>query len=269
LCISLDISLDHTILIVVLKTIVPLLTFGYAAISDWVKREIHPLTWVFPIATGIIVNYNLYSSLSFSILNVDVIKRHVYVSLIVSVIIVVLIAILSFVLGLIGGADVLALISFISVYPSNLEFLCKAVTWSFNNNFFIIMLIPPIVFILLVYLLIMVTIIIVNISLNLLKLYDIKKLKLPLSKVFIYVVFGRVMRIKEALSKKFYYPIYIPGFLERFTFDVEEDYQAWITKLKELDPEMVVITTWGIPMVTFMAVAIYTYIFVYTILMLL
>lgn len=260
----------NTMVLAAIKLIVIFVTFGYAAISDWIKREIHPLIWVPSVLIGVIINYFIYHSLNFSIVYHDLVNNHLNLSLVVSTIIIILTAILSFVLGFIGGADVLALISFVSIFPSNLELLHEVMTDFFNDRvLFIILLLPPILHVFLLYLFIVIILIVTNIISNVTEINNIRKLGIPLRKAVIYVAFGRVMRAKDFLSRKFYYPVYIPGLLDRITFNVNEDYQAWIKKLKELNPETLVIAVWGVPMVSLTAIAVYIYGLAYLILMML
>lgn len=256
--------------VAIIKFVMVSITFGYAAISDWVKREINPFVWVPSIITGILINLLFYRYLGLPWGYSNVIYSHIYISLVISIIIIILLAVLSFILGLIGGADVLALISLVSIYPSNVELLHKIIMSSLDiGELFTLLLLPPILIVLLIYLFIAIALMIMNIFLNLANVNDIKRLRLPFKKAIVYIVFGRVMRIKDVISRRFYYPIYIPGFLERFTFNVNENYEVWNAKLRELDPEIAIIVTWGIPMVTFIAIAVYLYGLFYVILMLL
>lgn len=257
------------LIIVVLKIVSILITFGYAAISDWIKREIKPIIWIPSIIIGIIINLYLYifSDLLKQVENF--VKIHICISLVVSATMIVLMMILSFVFKFVGGADVMALISFSSIYPSNLELLYKVLANSFSRNLVILLMLPPILLVFMIYTATTIITIVINILLNIPRINEVKKYRLSLIKMMIYITLGRVMKVKEFLLKRFYYPLYIPGVIERLFFDIDEEYQIWIERLRTLDPETIIIVTWGMPMVTLIAIAIYIYVIVYLSLILL
>ncbi|MEM1559927.1 MAG: hypothetical protein QW775_02065 [Ignisphaera sp.] len=258
--------------IVFFKVVLTLMVFGYAAFCDWIKREINPLIWVPPIIIGIALNAILtkhYLDLNIPSQNLDIIKLHTFLSLAVSIVIITISAILSFILGLLGGADVLALATFVSLYPSNLELMHK-VTWGqlyVRNEIFALFFLPPIVIIFFVYLFIMLGLIVANVIHNIANKDLLRCLRLPLQKKIFYVLFGKTVKVRDISLKKFYYPIYVPNLLERATFNINEDYELWIEKLRKLDPDLVIVVTWGTPMVTFTAIGILIYALYYTIMM--
>lgn len=264
--------LQYTLItsLIIVKAILTSTVFGYAALCDWKKREINPMIWILPIVIGITLNTTLakyYLDINPPLHNIDVIKLHILLSLIVSIVIIVISAILSFILGLLGGADVLALATFVSLYPTNLEFIHGVISGQIyiHSEIFVLFFLPPIVIIFSMYLFVMLGLIAGNIIHNIVNRDLLKSLEISLQKKIFYVLFGRTVKVKDIISKKFYYPIYVPKVLERITFNINEDYDVWIEKLKKLDPETIIVVTWGTPMVTFTAIVILIYISYYTI----
>lgn len=245
-----------------IKTIVIFISYGYAALSDYIKREINPLVWIPPIALGVAINIILSRHISDLVpYYTNVINTHVVLSVIVALIIIVLTSVLSFILGLMGGADVLALAAFASLYPANMEMLYASISKGLftNSRLFIVLLLPSVIIVLLLYLVILILLIAINILYNIVHMNRIRRIQAPLYKKVIYLMFGRVIRIKDFVSKRFYYPIYVPGVIERITFNIDEDYKLWIERLRSMDQETVIVATWGIPMVTFITAVVYVY----------
>lgn len=256
--------------LILVKAILTSIVFSYAALCDWKKREINPMIWILPIVVGITLNITLtkyYLGLNPLLQNIDIIKFHILLSLIVSIIIIAISAILSFILSLLGGADVLALATFVSLYPTNLEFIYRVVSGQIyiHNTIFALFFLPPVVIIFSMYLFVMLGLIASNIIHNIVNRDLFKNLEISLQKKIFYVLFGKIVKVRDIVSRKFYYPIYIPNILERITFNINEDYDVWIEKLRKLDPETIIVVTWGTPMVTFIALVILIYISYYTI----
>uniref|UniRef100_A0A7C2VD73 Uncharacterized protein n=1 Tax=Ignisphaera aggregans TaxID=334771 RepID=A0A7C2VD73_9CREN len=255
---------DVIVAVSVFKVLITIVTFGYAAISDWIKREINPLVWVPSIVLGIAINTVV---IRYFFTNMpqygDLFKLHLILSLGVSAVFIVLSIFLSFVLGLMGGADVLALASFTSLYPANTEIiyliLSKIGFIGFNSN--VLLFLPSIVLILLSYSIILLGIVITNVVYNAMHREHLRKLALPLRKKILYFIIGRFVNVRDINTKRFYYPIYVPGVVERVSFNVDEDHHLWIERLRSLDPETVIVCTWGIPMVTLISIPVFLYVF--------
>lgn len=245
------------------KFVVMAIFFGLAAVSDWVKREVNPLVWVPPIAVGVILNTLLAKPYMITIrdqLYEEVLTKHFYVSVTVSVILIAVLAVMSFVFGLIGGADVLALSSFVALYPSSTNTLALMLEKGIEiSGWRTLLLIPPILAVLMMYLAIIIPYVIINVVHNILHLNEIKGYSIPLRRKILYLIIGRIVKVKDLAKRRFYYPIYVPGVVERITFNIDEDDTLWVDKLSTLEPDTAIIVTWGIPMVTFLSIAALLY----------
>ncbi|MEM4040549.1 MAG: hypothetical protein QXM83_01880 [Ignisphaera sp.] len=258
-------DLDVVVIGVILKCIVSYVVYSYAAFSDWIKREINPLVWIPPIVFGIAINVTSIKNIGnhIKIVYTSFVELHLYLSIVLSILMILLLSVLSFVLGLIGGADVLCTIAFISMYPSNIELLVLAQNLNYLSNsdtLLLILFLPPIVIIFILYSLIVFTYMIYNVVYNIIHVKELKKHQITLRKMLHYILFGKIVKVENLQAKRFYYPIYIPNVLERLTFNVEEDDTYWINVLKKLSPDTTIVVTWGIPMVTLISIAIFLYV---------
>ncbi|ADM28263.1 peptidase A24A prepilin type IV [Ignisphaera aggregans DSM 17230] len=238
-----------------IKTIVLVLTFIVAGIQDWKYREISPKIWLPSMAIGILSNAYLFISMNLN-------DALYLISITITSIMLMIFAILSFWLKLFGGADFLALLTFSLNYPFStmLNSLYLYIRPDVNLPYLLIAILPPIVIILLFYCFLVFLIIIYNIINNLINIRLLGYLKVPLYKKILYTIFYRVTYLENALRKKFYFPIYIPGYVDRITFNIDEEFDKWKEKVVDLQPNTVVVISWGLPMVTFLSISILIYI---------
>ncbi len=221
--------------------------FVFVAILDWKYREIDPRIWIAPIALGILAD--IYRAFSTNLSLVDV------ASAIMSLIIVGIMGIATFVLRAVGGADFLAIASIVALYP-----FPKALT--FADLFLPPQVpLPPILPILLYACISVIVVLLLNVAINVARRSIAEKLDLPKSRKILYALIGRYCYLEEFLRKRFWYPLYVPGIVDRKSFDVEEDDAAWREKLKGLDPSTPMVATWGIPLVSFLSIATLIYLF--------
>jgi len=224
-----------------LRVAIAVATFVYAGIEDWRKRDISPWTWVPGIAIGV----------AFSVLE----ALHVYprilvlLSSMVTVLVVCAFAIAVFVARAMGGADFLAIACLGSLLPYPLITLHGLLGRS---------MVPPILHVLLYSSLLSVAPIVANVIHNLGRRDVLDALGLPKWKKLRFFLTARVLTIEEFERKRFYYPLYVPGLVDRSSFDVEEDDRAWVEKLKSSGAQ-IVIATWGVPTVSLMCVAMLIY----------
>ncbi len=243
----------------IIKTIVIVLTFIIAGIQDWKLREIPPKIWLPSMIIGTISN--VYSLTSTNLNNILYL-----ISIVITIIMLIVFAILSFWLKLFGGADFLAILTFSLNYPFspilNSLYLHTHFHLDANLLYLLVALLPPIIIILLSYCFLVFLIIIYNMVNNLINIRLLRCLKIPLHKKILYTIFYRVTYIENALRKKFYFPIYIPGYVDRITFNVDEEFDKWKEKVVNLKPDTVVVISWGLPMVTFLSISLLIYIII-------
>jgi len=242
-------------------------TFTLAGILDWRWREIPPALWIAPIIFGIFVNvlhhFSHYGNC------VDTLCEYVFqfqlFQLILSLILLCVIGILVFAIKILGGADFLAIASFTAVYPFNrLSILTYLKSNTLLQVFFFL---PPILWILTMYSITMIFLILFNL-LNNLKFYrEIASLEVPLLSKILYVLFCKFMYMKEYRKKRFYYPVYVQSIVNRISFNIYEDDEEWKKKLSNVPDDSVIVVSWGIPMITFMSLAITVYIVLYIIIL--
>ncbi len=226
-----------------LRDVIAALFFVIAGIYDWRKREIDPKIWIPSLIVGVVVN--VWRAVQLGMSELD------KLSLFVSLVFVVAVAILTFGVKAIGGADFLAVLSLVALYPFPPLYAAAPLHC--------MSALPPIVEIFVYYSMAMLGLFIYNIIVNLSKLRILESLELPLSKKLLYLVTARIMKVSEYLKTRFYFPVYVPGIVERKSFDVYEDDTAWRRKLQELDGDTPLIASWGIPTVTFIAVSLLIY----------
>lgn len=257
-------KMDELIYVTIaVKYLMTSIIYSYAAISDWVKREIPPLVWVPHMAIGIPLNIFITRHLMElnQLQHRMIIESHLILSIVISVMLIISVSILSFVLNLIGGADVLALASFACMYPSNIEIMVLVV----EKNVFInkiaqlLLFLPPLASVLIIHMLIIAPYMLFNITYNIIHVDRLREFKLSLQKKLMYILFGKITKVKNIANKKFYYPIYVPGIIERVVFNVDEDYSVWMKRLEGLPPEATIVVVWGIPMVFFITISILIY----------
>ncbi len=226
-----------------LRDVIAALFFVIAGILDWRKREIDPKIWIPLLVVGTVVNG--WRAVQLGVSELD------KLSLLIGLIFVVAIAILTFGMKAIGGADFLAVLSLVALYP-------------FPSLYAIVPLncisaLPPVIDIFVYYSMAILGLFVYNLIVNLSRLRILKSLELPLSKKILYLITARIMKVSEYLKSRFYFPIYVPGIVERKSFDVYEDDVEWKKKLQELDGDTPLIASWGIPTVTFIAVSLLIY----------
>ncbi len=226
-----------------LRDVIAALFFVIAGILDWRKREIDPKVWIPPLVVGVVVNVWRVAQLGVSELD--------KLSLLVGLVFVAIVAILTFGVKAIGGADLLAVLSLVVLYPFPPLYAVAPLHC--------ISALPPIVEIFVYYSMTMLGLFIYNLIINLSRLKTLESLELPLSKKLFYLATARIMKVNEYLKTKFYFPVYVPGIVERKSFDVYEDDIEWRKKLQGLDGDTPLIASWGIPTVTFIAVSLLIY----------
>jgi len=233
--------LDTLFLNELARAIVASATFLYAGIEDWRKRDISPWTWVPGAAVGV----------SLSTLEVFYLGLNPFllVSLIVTLLIVVAFAIAVFLLRAMGGADFLAVACLASLMPFPFLRLHGLLGRS---------IVPPLLHVMLYSALLSLAPVIANVVHNARRKHLFDSLRLSgLRRVKLFLT-ARVLTIEELERKRFYYPLYVPGVVDRSSFDVEEDDRAWVEKLREAGARLVV-ATWGVPTVTLLCVATLIY----------
>jgi len=239
--------------------IVALSSFVLAGFFDWKTREINPKIWIIPISTGVAMNA----------IYIFLMKNHCVNSILlfqigITTFLVILIAVLVFVFNLLGGADFMGMISFAALYPFNRLFACNYKMFTENNIYiFLLNFLPPILWLLIIHSIIMVLFILENAISNIIKYREIQQLNLSLCRKLFLIVFNRFMRVEEYLKKKFYYPVYVPGIIDRLTFNIYEDDDAWKKKLEKLPKDTIIVVSWGIPMVSFLSISIAIYVTLY------
>ena len=225
-----------------LRDAIALATFIYAGFRDWKEREVDPRVWIpAMVAGGCINGYELW------LRGVDPIT---FVSLVLTGLFVAVFAIAVFLFRAMGGADFLAIASMALLYPYPSTCLFSLTTSS---------PIPPVLSILSYAVLALIAIVIANLVANARRAHILDEMGIRGSKKLRFLLTARVMTVEELERKRFFYPIYVPGLIDRATFDVEEDDRAWIPKLRESGAKYVV-ATWGIPTVTLFAVALVLYV---------
>ena len=245
----------------IINAIAAVVVFAIAAFLDWRYREIPVKLWVPPILIGFATNiiyYTTYVSALTMILNLVVLQ------ILLSTLIVIIVGIIVFVLKLMGGADFFAVLTLCVLYPFN-RFLPYISAYAyFSKIAYLFFILPPLLHILIIYSLALVLLMILNFVSN---VRYISLLKLPKTKKTLVLLFYRVMTVEEYMNKKFYYPIYIPGLIDRLSFNIYEDDEEWKKKLQTLPKDMIIIASWGLPMITFFSIALFIYIAVYMTLM--
>ncbi len=240
---------------------ITIITFSIAAINDWRTREVNPYIWIPSLAIGLFLGI-------FKALNGLTIYQ--IISLVISLVIVCSVAILVFVFKLMGGADFLAITSFITVYPYTPSIPFRFSIYGTNSLIItdllnIIIILPPILSVLLVYTIVMMFFLIYNIVHNMKYMNFLNSFKAPLHRKLYFILFHRIIDIDVLFKERFYYPIFIPGRIERRSFDVYEDDLMWREKLKDMPRGTVIVVSWGIPMVTFFSISIFIYLMLYLI----
>jgi hypothetical protein len=244
-------------LIEITNAVVAVVVFAIAAFLDWRYREIPVKLWIPPILLGFatdITYYVAYASALNQIINLIILQ------ILLSTLIVIIVGIIVFVLKLMGGADFFAVLTFYVLYPFN-RFLPYINAYTYLSKIaYLFFVLPPLFHILIIHSLTLVLLMILNFVSN---VRYISLLKLPrIKKIFILLLY-RVMTIEDYMNKKFYYPIYIPGLIDRFSFNIYEDDEEWKKKLQTLPKDMVIIASWGLPMITFFSIALFVYIAIY------
>lgn len=238
-----------------IKIVVVILTFIIAGIQDWRSREISPKVWLPSMIIGAISNTYLFLSMNLN----DILH---FISITITCIMLTIFAILSFWLKLFGGADFLALLTFSLNYPFSTALNSLYLHINMDLPHLLITILPPIVVILFLYCFSIFLIVIYNIINNLINIRLLRCLKIPLYKKVLYTIFYRVTYLENALRKKFHFPIYIPGYVNRITFNVDEEFDKWKEEVANLQPDTVIVISWGLPMVTFLSVSILIYIII-------
>ncbi len=241
-----------TLLLNYIKIVTIISTFIIAGIQDWKSREIPPRIWIPSMAIGVVSNIYLAFNINLS----DILYL---ISIIITSIMLVIIAISSFWLKLFGGADFLALLAFSLNYPFSPTLNSLYLQPNIDLPRLLITLLPPIIVILFLYCFSILTVVIYNTINNLINIRLLRCLKIPLHKKVLYTTFYRVTYLENALKKKFYFPIYIPGYIDRITFNVDEEFDKWKKEVMNLQPDTVVVISWGVPMITFLSISVLIY----------
>lgn len=234
---------------------IAILTFVVAGVFDWRNREVDPRIWIAPIVVGIIFNFFYITFQAYD-------KTILLFQIGIAAFFVLTIAILVFVVNLLGGADFMAISTFVALYPFNRLAIAKSVVLG-NRCVFLFNLFPPVLWLLAIYSMIMLFIIIRNVIHNLFVYRSIKEMRIPIHKKVFYMAFNRFMTVDEYMRKRFYYPVYVPGVVDRVTFDIYEDDADWKKKLGVLPKDTIIVVSWGIPMVSFLSISATIYIVMY------
>ena len=223
------------------RVVVAIATFSYTAVEDWRKRDVDPRVWIPGICVGIALSAYEAISLGLGLL--------MMVSVAISILVVVAFAIAVFALRAMGGADFLAMACLASLMPYPFLFVRGILGQS---------LVPPLLHILFYSALLSLAPVIANVMHNLKRKELLDELNLPKFKKIKFMLIAKVMTLDEFEKKKFYYPLYVPGIVDRSSFDIEEDDRAWVEKLRSCGARIVV-ATWGVPTVTVICVAMLIY----------
>jgi preflagellin peptidase FlaK len=238
----------------VIRVILAVITFTIAGIMDWRTREINPYIWLPTFIIGIFLGI---------LKAVDGLSIYQIISLTISIVIAIIVTIMVFLFRLMGGADFLAVITFISLYPytqfTNLIAYHKKFSSIIINIYNTILIMPPIITVLLIYTIVMLFFLIYNTLCNLRHVNVLNYLGLPLYKKIYFIVFHKIIDIDTLFKRRFYYPIFIPGKVDRISFNIYEDDLSWREKLKDMPKETMIIASWGIPMVTFLSISVLIY----------
>lgn len=236
------------------KAAIAIAVFSVAAVMDWRRREIHELTWAPSIVGGALINVAQWIrgiGGSNPISHLRLLQLGASLALL-------LVVIVLFLLKLVGGADVLAIAALVSLYPYSA--LAPEPHLGLSPISLMARVLPPTASVLALYAVIMAAYLLYNATRNLYRRRALAALSLPPFKRLVVVVFHRVMTVEEFLRSRFYFPVIIPGLLERHTFDVDEDDAAWRAKLSHLPQSTVIVASWGVPMVSFLSVAVLIYV---------
>ena len=219
-----------------------LATFVIAGVYDWSSREIPVKTWVPAIVLGIVLDV------------VEVLLGTINIMYLIPSAIIVAVIFYMCTKGMIGGADMLAVITIVTLLPQP-----PKLQWALR-------ILPPLITLITYYGFFTLLLVVLNLLANSVRMSIIKSVPAPLYKKLILALSSRPMKVSKFLNTKFYYPVYIPGNLFRLHFSVEEDDSAWRAKIRELIAKGVlredseILVTWGIPTVTLLAVAVVLYI---------
>jgi hypothetical protein len=245
----------------IINAIVAVVVFAIAAFLDWRYREIPVKLWIPPILIGFATDITYYIAYASAL---NMIINLVILQILLSTLIVIIVGIIVFVLKLMGGADFFATLTLYVLYPFN-RFLPYINAYAyFSKIAYLFFILPPLLHILIIYSLTLVLLMILNFVSN---VRYISLLKLPKTKKTLVLLFYRVMTVEDYMSKKFYYPIYIPGLIDRLSFNIYEDDEEWKKKLQTLPKDMIIVASWGLPMITFFSIALFVYVAVYMMLM--
>lgn len=238
-----------------IKLSITVITFSVAAVKDWKTREITPYIWIPSLSVGLILGVlkSLGGLTIYQILSVSV-----------SLIVVFSIAVLVFVCKLMGGADLLAVASFCALYPYTLYTpLTRIMIFSATSMRHIILILPPILVVFLIHSIVMIFIIIHNVIQNIRHIDFLNGLRIPVHKKLYFIIFYRVIDIDTMYRRRFYYPILVPGRIERSIFNIYEDDLMWRKMLSDMPRKMRIVASWGIPMVTFFSISVFIYLVIH------
>ncbi len=229
------------------KEILLIVTFAVASYYDIKSRDIPPTIWVplFAVNTPLTI-IDIFSKplslLDLISIAIDILMTIVYVLMCIA--------------KLIGGADVIAILAIIATFPTP-RVLVVLLTGH--------VVLPPILSIITYYVIVLLLFVGINVARNTMSLGLWRKLRIPLFKLIVYMMIARITTVGEYISNskyKFFYPLYVPGMIERLGFDVYEDRDQWIEKLCQLDRSTPIVVSWGIPMIAVLFIALTTYILV-------
>ncbi len=215
---------------------------GYAGIVDWLRRDIDPRAWVPGTVLGAVFSI-------LELLQLKIINAVIVLSLIVTAMLVGCLAVAIFVFRAMGGADFLAILCIACSMPYPFLYLRGALGSS---------ILPPLLHVLFYSALLSLLPVIHNVLHNLRRRELLNELGVSGWKKIRLVLMCKVLTVEEFAKKRFYYPIYVPGLVDRRSFDVEEDDRAWLDKIRGSGAKIVV-ATWGVPAVTMMWIAVLIY----------
>lgn len=233
--------------VLLLRDLVAILFMSIAGTWDWKKREIDPRLWITPVVIGIAVN--MYRAFYYGVGSLDIL------SMIVELLFLTVVGLLVFYLRALGGADLLALATLVALYPfPPIPSYASSLSLFHSTS-----LLPPLLEILTYYSFAMIALLVYNVLNNLRRLRMLEHVNIPLCRKILYLVSARILTLDEFIKKRFYFPVYVPGVVNRKSFDVYEDDREWRERLRGLNANHLVIASWGIPTVSFIAVSLLIY----------
>lgn len=226
----------------VCRAAIAVVSLGYAGVADWLKRDIDPRTWVPGTVAGAALS-------ALEIVELGTLGPLIVLSVIIVALVVAALGIAIFIFRAMGGADFFAVLCAACSLPYPFLYMKGLLGES---------VLPPILHILFYSAVLSLLPIVHNVLHNLKRIELLKELPVPKWRKAKFFLMCKVFTMDEFSRKRFYYPIFVPGLVDRTSFDVEEDDRAWVEKLRKSGARIVV-ATWGVPVVTMLWIAMLIY----------